>query len=249
MTNGNYITLITILILTSTQLLVSQNIQFYPQTDTVNAIDGCTGAAFICTLSSFNTTDSIVITPGFNTYFEYLDDQGNWLPIDKVYYLVEDSSSSYQYELWYWPLGPLPYFTQIPFDSAFTAWDGYFKVIVVVSSLGTVVDSVSQVFKAQFGLGIEEDFENIPDQITLYQNYPNPFNNSTTIRYYLPGRSKIKLSIYNVLGQLKDVLLNEDQFGGHHSLSWYSKDTPTGVYYIHLQTEYHIIIKKCILLK
>jgi len=247
--NSNYTALITILLFTSIQQVFGQNIEFHPQTDTVNAIDGCTGAQLICSLSSYNTTDSIVIAPGFNTYFEYLNDQGNWLPIDKVYSLIEDSSNNYQYELLYWPLGPLPYFTQIPFDSAFTAWDGYFKIIVVVDSLGTVVDSASQVFKAEFGLGIEEDFENIPAQITLYPNYPNPFNNSNTIRYYLPVRSNIKLSIFNSLGQLIEVLLNEEQFVGHHALKWYSKDALTGVYYIQLQTKHHSIINKCVLLK
>lgn len=241
--------MITILLLTFIQQVASQNVQFYPETDTVNAIDGCTGAEFTCTLSSFNTTDSIIITPGFNTYFEYLNNQGIWLPIDKVYFLIEDTSNIYQYEIWYWPLGPLPYFTQIFFDSAFTAWDGYFKIIVMVSSLGTVVDSASQVFKAQIGLGVEEDFENLPDQIKLYPNYPNPFNSNTIISYYVPQRSKIKISVYNALGQLINVLLNEEQFSGHHTLNWHAKEIPSGIYYLQLETDRYKMIKKCILLR
>lgn len=249
MMNSNYISLISILLLILTQLASSQNIQFYPETDTVNTIDCCTGAEFTCTLSSFNTEDSIIITPGFNTYFEYLNNEGIWLPIDKVFFLIEDSSNTYQYELWYWPRGPLPYFTKINFDTEFTAWDQYFKIIVVASSSGTVVDSASQVFKAQIGLGLEEDFKHRFDPITLYPNYPNPFNNSTTIRYYLPKRSKIKLSIYNALGQLIDVLLDEYQIGGHHTLNWYAQDIPSGIYYLQLEDEKEKMISKCILLK
>jgi hypothetical protein len=249
--NSKYFALIILILLAFTQTLIGQNIHFYPQTDTVHAVDGCTGAEFTCTLSSFNNTDSIIITPGFNTYFEYLNNLGFWLPIDRVYFLIEDTLNTFQYELLYWPLGPIPYFTQIFFDSAYTAWDRFFKIIVVVSSIGTVVDSASQVFKAQIGLGIEDgNPENIPDQITLYPNYPNPFNNSTTIRYYLPQRSKIKLTVYNALGQSIEVLINEKQPSGHQTINWHTKEVMTsGIYYIKLENGRHRTIRKCILLK
>jgi len=249
--NSKYFTLIIILLLTFARFLIGQNIHFYPETDTVMAIDGCTGAQFTCTIDSFNNIDSIIITPGFNTYFEYLDNQGNWSAIDKVYFLVEDSLNTYQYELLYWPLGQLPYFTSIYFDSAFTAWDNYFKIKLIVSSLGTALDTVSQVFKAQIGLGIDDrDPIKIPTQITLYPNYPNPFNNSTTIGYYLPQRSKIRISIFNALGQLIDVLSNIEQESGEHNITWNTDaNIPSGIYYIQLEKNGRSIIRRCLLLK
>jgi len=249
--NGKYFTLITILLFFFIQNLSSQIVHFYPETDTVHAVGGCTGTEFTCMLSSLNNTDSIIITPNFNTYFEYLDNEDTWRPIDRLYFLIEDTMNTLQYELLYWPLGLLPYFKQIYFDLVHTAWDRYFKIIVVISSRGTVLDSASQVFKAEIGLGIKDgNNEIIPNELTLYPNFPNPFNSSTVIRYYVPHRSKMRLSIYNSLGQLMDVLVNEEQVGGLQTINWNtSADIASGIYYIQLDNGRKRAIQKCILLK
>ena len=41
----------------------------------------------------------------------------------------------------------------------------------------------------------------VPNDFALFQNHPNPLNPSTAISYVLPGRSRVRLDIYNVLGQ------------------------------------------------
>jgi len=56
-----------------------------------------------------------------------------------------------------------------------------------------------------------------PAGFHLFQNYPNPFNPRTEIQYHLPKKSGVKLSIYNISGQLVRVLVDENQEAGTHT--------------------------------
>jgi hypothetical protein len=55
-----------------------------------------------------------------------------------------------------------------------------------------------------------------PARYVLEQNYPNPFNPSTTIRYGIPQRSRVILTVYITLGQLVAVLQNTEQDAGEY---------------------------------
>lgn len=64
----------------------------------------------------------------------------------------------------------------------------------------------------------------------LDQNFPNPFNPSTTIRYALPARSRVRIDIYNTLGQKIQMPVDQEQEAGEHELLW-NANVPTGVYF------------------
>lgn len=68
----------------------------------------------------------------------------------------------------------------------------------------------------------------------LAQNYPNPFNPGTTIAYTLEEESNVTISIYNTLGELVDVLVNQMQDAKTHELKW-TPALPAGVYIYKLQ--------------
>jgi hypothetical protein len=91
--------------------------------------------------------------------------------------------------------------------------------------------------------------EKIAQSFELYQNFPNPFNSTTSIRYYIPGKSKVKLSVFNTKGQLIENLVNTYQSTGIHMLQWNAEDRPSGVYFYKLNADNYTAVKKCILLK
>jgi len=61
---------------------------------------------------------------------------------------------------------------------------------------------------------IQAHGEQIPDKFTLFQNYPNPFNPVTTIKYTLPQKAMVKLTVYNILGKEIAKLVNSEQPAG-----------------------------------
>ncbi len=77
----------------------------------------------------------------------------------------------------------------------------------------------------------------------------NPlFSDNLKIQYALPGHSKVKLVIYNVLGQVEEVLVD-----GEKSMGLYvaepKKPLPAGVYFVKLITDKKTITEKCVILK
>ncbi|QXD14069.1 S8 family serine peptidase [Rhodocaloribacter litoris] len=63
-----------------------------------------------------------------------------------------------------------------------------------------------------------------PETFDLAQNYPNPFSTSTTFRYQLPETASVRLTIYNVLGQVVRVLVEEEQKAGRYEVVWDGRD-------------------------
>jgi len=74
-----------------------------------------------------------------------------------------------------------------------------------------------------------------PQQWRLLQNYPNPFNPSTTIRYNILKPAQVKVSIYNLSGQLIETLVNAQQPAGEHRLLWRAEGRASGLYFYKLE--------------
>jgi hypothetical protein len=74
---------------------------------------------------------------------------------------------------------------------------------------------------------------NQPGQISLRQNYPNPFNPSTVIEYTLPARSRVTLSVVDLLGRAIATLVDDEMAPGAHQARWDAVGA-TGVYFYRL---------------
>jgi len=89
----------------------------------------------------------------------------------------------------------------------------------------------------------------IPTEYILTQNYPNPFNPATKIDFSLPKDSDVELTVYNILGQQVEVLINGFRNAGTYELTWDASNLPSGVYIYRLETGSNVISKKMMLLK
>ena len=90
---------------------------------------------------------------------------------------------------------------------------------------------------------------NGPLTFDLAQNYPNPFNPTTTITYSVPQSGKVKLAVYNLIGQEVAVLVNGAVSEGSHQVEFNAKSLPSGAYFYKLQGENSVSVKKMLLLK
>lgn len=89
----------------------------------------------------------------------------------------------------------------------------------------------------------------VPVTMELLNSYPNPFNPSTTIEYTLSPARYVELSIYNVLGQNIETLVEDTQVSGRYSVNWNAQDLPAGIYLAVLNTGNQIRITKMVLIK
>jgi hypothetical protein len=108
---------------------------------------------------------------------------------------------------------------------------------------------------------IENPPPRVPDVFALQQNFPNPFNTGTIIRYHLAEKSRVTITVFNVLGQVVETLLDgRIESEGAHDVRWESA-TPTsshasGVYFYKLEaaplgpdTQRYTEFRKMLLLK
>ena len=88
-----------------------------------------------------------------------------------------------------------------------------------------------------------------PDKFELNQNYPNPFNPITSIKFSLPSAGNVKLSVYNLLGQEVQTLVNGFKAAGVHTVSFEAKNLNSGIYLYKLEANGLTSVKKMTLLK
>jgi len=93
-----------------------------------------------------------------------------------------------------------------------------------------------------------------PEDFALSQNYPNPFNPETTIKYAVSSLCRVRIEIYNTLGQRLRTLVDEDQPAGYYTVRWDGKDEqgramPSGVYVYTLQAGEFVQVRKMVVVK
>jgi hypothetical protein len=94
----------------------------------------------------------------------------------------------------------------------------------------------------------------IPFTFDLGQNYPNPFNPATVINYSVARKTKVDISVYNILGQRVVALVNEEIEAGPHQVIWDGNDdhgdqVASGIYFYKMYTDDFVETRKMALMR
>ncbi len=93
------------------------------------------------------------------------------------------------------------------------------------------------------------EIEVLPVKYQLDQNYPNPFNPTTTIKFSLPQAGKVRLDVYNLLGELITTLVNKNFEAGFQSVQFNASNLASGIYIYRLSSNSFSQVRKMMLLK
>ena len=107
---------------------------------------------------------------------------------------------------------------------------------------------------AEFGFDCDESplsnyKSKIPESYSIHNAYPNPFNPVTNITYGLPLYTKVQIVIFDLAGKQVQLLVNEFQGAGYHSVDWNADTHSSGVYFVKMVAGSYVNTQKLMLVK
>lgn len=84
---------------------------------------------------------------------------------------------------------------------------------------------------------VVDENETLPDdtRLVLRSIYPNPANRTAVVVVQVPRTERIRLVVYNLLGQEVTRLIDGPVAAGEHRLRWSVGTLPAGLYLVRLQ--------------
>jgi hypothetical protein len=181
-------------------------------------------------------------------YDTALDTQGN------LKYGYDDSTGNIV-PLYPWQnvTGTINYATgnlNLRFDVGIPAGTGYVQVAyapanrvarTIIAPAGNFKDALERNAVRIYRIPKSGSIGNLASLFMLYQNFPNPFNPSTTIKYYVPYSSYVKIIIYDLLGRQIRTLFDDVVTTGTQAVEWDGKNShgikvSSGVYFYQLKS-------------
>jgi photosystem II stability/assembly factor-like uncharacterized protein len=101
----------------------------------------------------------------------------------------------------------------------------------------------------EFPLSVNQSGNQIVNNFELLQNYPNPFNPKTIINYELGITNFVTLKVYDALGKVVSVLVNQKQNAGRFEVEFDGSNLSSGIYFYKLEVESYSETKRMMLLK
>jgi hypothetical protein len=118
----------------------------------------------------------------------------------------------------------------------------------------TLADTLWRYWQAWGLTGVQEVQGTRPTGFALSQNYPNPFNASTSFHIDVPQPGRVRLTIYNSIGQKVVALMDGEYNAGQYEVTWNGKDAwgqvvASGMYLYRAESGEYVDTKKMLMLK
>jgi len=125
------------------------------------------------------------------------------------------------------------------------------KIFLVYGSMRTMESSFDiwgRVLQTKdINLEPERYYQPVTDDV-FYGIFPNPFNTKTKITFKLLSYHRVKITIYNVLGQKIKEVLNKNLEKGFYEIEFDATDLSSGVYFCRLEA-FRTFVRKMVVLK
>jgi hypothetical protein len=89
----------------------------------------------------------------------------------------------------------------------------------------------------------------VPGDFAISAAYPNPFNPTTQMTLALHTQADISVKVFNMAGQLVDVIAEGQMDKGSYSLTWDAANVSSGVYFIKTEVGSVVQNQKIMLIK
>ncbi|MFH0765401.1 MAG: T9SS type A sorting domain-containing protein, partial [Calditrichota bacterium] len=89
----------------------------------------------------------------------------------------------------------------------------------------------------------------LPSAFILVSPYPNPFNNAVNLKFSLPQRSLVSLSVCDLSGREVARLWDRDTPAGSYTINWQAAGLPSGTYFAEIAAQGSRAKRKLVLVK
>ncbi|MBA4251676.1 MAG: hypothetical protein C0425_08605 [Chlorobiaceae bacterium] len=99
------------------------------------------------------------------------------------------------------------------------------------------------------GTNVRYESPNVPSGFELTQNYPNPFNPSTDIKFTVAKEGAVRITVYDILGNIVRILVDDHLKVGQYSTQFDATNLASGTYIYELRSQDVRMTKKMMLMK
>ncbi len=93
------------------------------------------------------------------------------------------------------------------------------------------------------------DSVGLPTHFSVSAAYPNPFNPLANLDYAIPESGNVKVTVFNINGQIINTLVDEFKSAGYYKVSWDAYNISSGIYFIKVESGQNVSTQKLMLMK